>query len=606
MRDSSPDSPVNRLQVEALSARHLLAGAHQPYRALLRVAWPLVARILNLPEYRSLYAYADSLGAGGFVNRALDALSIDLRVTGPQASVPGTGPLIVVANHPHGLIDGLAIVRALQPVRDDARVLTTHLISSLPGLDELCLYVDPFGTSSASARCIAGLRAATRWLGAGRTLVVFPSGEVASEPGHPEAIGPGATRPDAPWHPTVARLARRTGAVVVPMRIEGGNSAWFYRLGALHPRLRTVMLPRELLNQRGRTITVRVGPPVASDPSMDTCPQSMTARFRRAVDALAQPAPTPTRTVAPIAPPISAEALAADVAALAPSRRWVSTGEVEVFIAPAAEIPQVLLEIGRLRETTFRDVGEGTGNATDLDRFDRHYLHVFAWHPQRREVIGAYRMGLTDRILAEHGPGGLYTSTLFDFAPPLLTTLETAVELGRSFVRREYQRSPGALLGLWKAIARFVADSGRYRALFGPVSISSRYRDTSQQLLMAFLRQHAFDRELGALVRSLTPPVERPASAAIGAVTAPDIHSLDAVIARLEDDGKGVPVLLRQYLKLNARLLGFNVDAGFGDALDALLLVNLADVSPAILTRYLGRDGTARFLAGAGLDNRAA
>jgi putative hemolysin len=340
----------------------------------------------------------------------------------------------------------------------------------------------------------------------------------------------------------------------------------------------------------GRRFVVWFGRPIALATRVDVRDgASATTLMRAAVDRLATPAVSAVaQPPVPVLHGPAASALMSDVQALGNDNRLLRSGRFDVFSARAAQIPNLLLEIGRLRELTFRTVGEGTGKAVDLDRFDEHYLHLFVWNHDTREVVGAYRIGAIDGILASHGVNGLYTSTLFRYDQRLLTRLGPALELGRSFVRAEYQRS-NALLLLWKGIAQYVAQRQRYRVLFGPVSISSRYRDSSQQLLRSFLAQNAYHRELGELVAALTPPPELPTAAA-NAPMSGNLRDLDKLIAGQEPDGKGMPVLLRQYLRLNAKLLGFNVDPAFGDALDALMMVDLADVDAAILKRYFGAE----------------
>lgn len=259
----------------------------------------------------------------------------------------------------------------------------------------------------------------------------------------------------------------------------------------------------------------------------------------------------------------------------------------------------MLREIGRLREVTFRAAGEGTGREIDLDRFDAHYLHLFVWNATTRRVIGAYRMGQTDVLLDRFGVNGLYTSTLFRYSAKLMRQIDPALELGRSFVALEYQRDYSPLLLLWKGIGRFVTLHPRYRHLFGAVSISDEYQSTTRQLLMSFLRAHNFDHELAAHVRPKHPPRELrgfEAEVPNAAAVVSDLADVEELIGEIESDGRGVPVLLRQYLKLNARMLGFNVDSTFGDVLDGLVLVDLMRLEPPLLKRYLGRDGAAAFL----------
>lgn len=271
-------------------------------------------------------------------------------------------------------------------------------------------------------------------------------------------------------------------------------------------------------------------------------------------------------------------------------------GPLEVFIAPADAIPGVLHDIGRLREICFREVGEGSGKELDLDDYDRHYLHLFLWDRETGEVAGAYRVGRTDLLLSEHGPGGLYCSTLFEFEAAFLDHLNPGLELGRSFVAPRYQRSLGALMALWKGIGCFVAKYPRYAKLFGPVSISQDYTPLSKNLIVRYLREAKRHESLAPFVHPNNPYHEE-----MPLEISPRLESIEqvsALVSETEPDGKGVPVLLRQYLKLNATLLEFNVDPSFANCLDALVMVDLRSAPTAILKRYMGREGYQSFMQG--------
>jgi putative hemolysin len=561
------------------------------YRLALTMAQPFLDWTLGLPTYRDLYRETQRADGRTFAERALRVLDIDVTIAGGGvADIPSSGPLLVVANHPHGILDGLALAHLVDARRGDVRVLTSHLLASIPDLGDLCLFVDPYEGGAAAARSRAGLRAARRWLDGGHSLIVFPAGTVAH---HDDGT---TTPPDSPWRSTAARLAMATDATVMAAFIHGRNSDWFYRAARIHPWLRTLLLGRELLRHRGQAVTVSLGAPRALAGLAARDPSAMTDVLRREVEELgsrtAARCPVglePIDGLEPIAEGPTAVALEREVRLLPIESRLIQSGPFDVFCASAASIPMVLRELGRLRELSFRAVGEGTGKALDLDRFDKTYRHLFVWNRDAKEIVGAYRLGLTDDLVASQGLSGLYTATLFRYDARLLARLGPAVELGRSFVRAEYQRSSNALLLLWKGIARFVAQSERYRVLFGPVSISSRYADMSQRLLREFLTQNHCRRDLAALVESLTPPAT-PLPHAVQGGTLTSIAELDRAIVDIEADGKGVPVLLRQYLKLNAKLLGFNVDANFGNALDALMMVDLADVAPAVRRRYFGDD----------------
>jgi putative hemolysin len=276
----------------------------------------------------------------------------------------------------------------------------------------------------------------------------------------------------------------------------------------------------------------------------------------------------------------------------------VETGEFSVYAAQAPEIPHLLQEVGRLREVTFREVGEGTGKHSDLDRFDRHYWHLLLWSKSKDELVGAYRVGNTSEIVAEQGVGGLYTNTLFRYDERLFHRMGSALELGRSFIRCEYQRQYAPLLLLWKAIARFVAVRPETPVLFGAVSVSNTYNRASRELIYAFFEARKQGDELAGLVTPRRPyrPIRmgRWDSRAACHILR-DLDELSEPIADVEVDGKGLPILLKQYAKVGGKLLGFNVDRKFSDVLDGLVVVDLRQTEATILDRYMGREEAAAF-----------
>jgi putative hemolysin len=374
---------------------------------------------------------------------------------------------------------------------------------------------------------------------------------------------------DRTWSATLGRLASATGATVLPAFIDAATSRWFHAAGRLDPRLRTLLLPRQLLRARGTCVTVRLARGIEARPDTAT-------RARQMVDLMAQ----------------KESACAKEIARLAPDTRLLDAGRFEVYCAAAPDIPATLQEIGRLRAIAYRAAGEGTGAALDLDYFDRDYLHLFVWDREQHCVVGAYRLAMADRIVRQRGVAGLYTRTLFEYGPELIEALAPAVELGRSFVRLEYQRDYQPLLLLWRGIGRFLVRHSHYRHLFGPVSISAAYRPASHALMTGFLERHHFD---CSLARMVTP--RHPASHEPGGAVASSLAEADRCVEALEDDGKGLPVLLRQYLKLKARAIGVSIDPDFGHVTDALMVVDLCAVAPALLRRYLGDDALAIYHA---------
>ena len=313
----------------------------------------------------------------------------------------------------------------------------------------------------------------------------------------------------------------------------------------------------------------------------------------------------PAADVIAVIDELPSRALQTEIDALPPDQRLVHRGRFHVYYAQAGQIPSGLQEIGRLRELTFRAVGEGTGRSADIDVFDAFYLHLFVWDAHAGSIAGAYRLGLVDQILARHGKRGLYTHSLFKYGTRMLDSLSPAIELGRSFVRAEYQRSFAALPLLWAGIGRFVERSPQYAVLFGPVSISARYAPASRRLIVEYLSAHRNHPRLGREVTPRRPFHAGPRTAAVsGATPAPpeSIDELSRRVAQMEDDGKGVPVLLRQYLELGGRVLGFSLDQDFADTLDGLIMVDLREVDEAVMVRYMGKRGAAAFRAYHALD----
>lgn len=310
------------------------------------------------------------------------------------------------------------------------------------------------------------------------------------------------------------------------------------------------------------------------------------------------------RNTSPLVDELCGAALKAEIDSLPASQRLVENGGFHVYWAHATQIHRVIQEIGRLRELTFRAVGEGTGNSSDIDSFDTYYLHMFVWDAQASAIVGAYRLGLVDDILSQYGQQGLYTNSLFRYGPRILDMLKPAIELGRSFVRAEYQRNFAPMLLLWRGIARFIDASPQYAVLFGAVSISNSYSLASRQLMVEYLTAHMAEKRMARHVTPRRPfcfqgrrsgsNIERPLPESI--------EELSRMIAEMESDHKGIPVLLRQYLRLGARILAFNVDGDFGNVLDGLMIADLRQIEPTILARYMGRSEAIAFRAYHGLD----
>ncbi len=547
-----------------------------------------------------------SASPGEFVSGMLRKVGVQIQVTTADLErVPKTGAAVVVANHPYGILDGLMLFEVLTRVRPDVKIMANSLLAQFPEMDTRLILVDPFDTPLSKGANRRGVRETISFLNQGGLLVVFPAGEVSHVQLRERKIV------DSRWNGNIARFIRGAQAAVVPIYIKGANSLTFQVAGMIHGQLRTARLLHELMNKQEKTIELRVGNPIACQTldtfeSTDECARYLRSRTyllenrgrRRMLASLPQllAEAKPRKKQQVIVTPAPQEQVAAEVARLPKLAR---SGDLDVYVSRADESPNVLHEIGRLRETTFRDVGEGTGLALDLDSFDRHYYHVFLWDGQQAKIAGAYRLGLTTEILPQYGLSGLYTSTLFHFDRTFFERVGPAVELGRSFICEEYQRRFGPLLLLWRGIGQFVSQNPRSPILFGPVSISNSYHPVSRRLMVQYLQAQESIQELSELVtpRRKFSEFGRGADNAVIGRMLRDSDELSAVTADIELDGKGIPVLLRQYLKLGGKVLGFNLDPLFSHALDGLILVDLRNTAPTILQRYLGREGVKRFMS---------
>jgi putative hemolysin len=572
-------------------------------RSLVDVPFKIAERALGLDQIEAMArAVEDGDQSVLVTERILKVTGLDPVVAkGELERIPAKGAAVVCANHPYGGADGTVMMALCMRRRSDVKIFTNGVMSRFPFLAERCIFVDPFGGADAARRNAAALRAAKEWLREGHLLACFPAGEVS-------AVHWGDWSPaDPPWSTIPARLAMAAQAPMVPAWFEGSNRALFHAAGLVHPRLRTALLPSEFLARCNQPIEVRFGRAVETDgTTLDA--EGMTRLVRGRCELLrrvARPAPV-QQTLAPIAPQAASDAeIAAEFAALPADARLFSEGKYDLYAAASACIPHAMQEIGRLREIAFRAVGEGSGKPFDVDRFDPTYTQLVLWDREERRIAGGYRAGVVAEVTRGVGIDGLYTSTLFEYSPQLIAELGDAVELGRSFVRSEYQRQSMPLFLLWKGIGTFMLLRG-HRRMFGPVSISNDYNSMSKELIMEFLERHRMSTPFAPLVTPRHPPARRDIASWTDrerAEMTSDIVHVERLIEEIERGQRAVPVLLRHYLRLNARLLAFNVDPDFGEVIDALMLVDLAQIDERIIRHYVG-DGAfetvrARFASGA-------
>ncbi len=533
-----------------------------------------------------------------FLRFTLSILGIDYRIThGSLGTVPKQGATIIVANHPLGCVEGVILAELLLMVRNDIKILANQYLKTVPELDQLFIGVDVFEGKDAVKSNMKALRTANKHLANGGLLLVFPAGEVS------QLVDPKQQRlEDKEWSRSVSTLIRKNKATVVPVFINGQNSKRFYMAGKIHPLLRTLMLGRELLNKHSQTIELSFGETIKFK-ELDNLSDDQVVNYLRLNTYLLNRDPSATQqaissdSLLPIAAGLPVDQLLEELHSLPPEAKLLDSGDFEVYCTSAQPIPSLLHEIGRLREYNFRQVGEGTGQAIDIDHFDHDYLHLFVWDRHNQCVVGAYRLGLVDQLLAKHGVKGLYSRTLFNYDQRFLDKMGKSIEMGRSVIAEQYQKSMSALLLLWKGIATFVHRNPDYTHLFGPVSISNDYSQTARQLLAQSMTLHHYDNACAEHVTPSNPLPENNLNWNTSMLTAlGDLQLLSRVIARI-DEGKGVPVLLRQYLSLNGKLVCFNVDPAFNNALDGLIMVDLREVPEKTLARYMGLENTQAYLA---------
>jgi putative hemolysin len=589
--------PSNQLQSSETHGEALSRVAHFP---------GLAGKLAPVGKVRDLYRRVQRSPHGFRLESLLSEMRVHLKIhSADQERIPSTGPVVVVANHPYGVLDGALLTVLLTRVRSDVKVLTNFLLADIPELQRNCIFIDPFQTDRSVESNRKALRQALAWLEQGGMLAIFPAGEVS------QFHMPAGYVADPQWNDTAVRLIRRTGAAALPVYFCGHNGVGFQLLGMIHPKLRTAFLLQEFLKQEGKTVEIRVGSPVPADAinSVGTDREAMEylrwrtyllARRRKAETSwpMALRSKLASKIHEPIAEPIREDLLAQEIQTLSGERCLTENAEFSVHLGMAREIPELLLEVGRLREMTFRRAGEGTGKGRDLDSFDDYYWHVLLWNKSKRELVGAYRAGNTAEILAQHGVEGLYTSTLFRYDLRLFSKLGPALELGRSFVRPEYQRQYAPLLLLWKGIARLIAMHPEIPILFGAVSISNEYNHASREMIYQFFESRMEYDELAGLIEPrhpFRPGLLRRWDCRAMCRALRDLEELSEPITDVEADGKGLPVLLRQYAKIGGKLIGFNVDRKFSNVLDGLVVVDLRQTDSAVLDRYMGRDAAQAF-----------
>ena len=531
-----------------------------------------------------------------FLEYTLSALGVTLSINGSDnlQDIPAEGPLLIVSNHPLGGLEGIAIAKVIAEVRPDIQVLTNALLRKIPELADIFIGVDVLSSNAASGN-VGGIKQVHQHLKRGGAVLIFPAGMVSAYEPEFQRVQ------DRPWSRLVGQLIKRYECPCVPVYVDGRNSSYFYTAGRVHPRLRTVLLPRQLANKQDFVLPITIGKYIpAPELRLLQSPKAITDYLRVSTDALAKKVTTVRQhaqaSIVAIDTATSESNLADSVEALS-EYRLLEHEEFDVYCAPYEKLGPVMELIAIAREFSFRAVGEGTGLSKDSDQFDPNYLHLFLWDKAEKRIAGAYRVGLVDEIVAKQGIEGLYSRSLYEYDEGFIKQLGSAIEMGRSFIHPDYQRRPVSLNLLWRGIGAILVARPQYHTLFGSVSISREYSDLARSLIADTLLTNFRANDFAPLVKPLTPHrvSNRVWSIDMLAELA-NIKVLGKLIGRC-DPGKAVPVLLRHYLSLNGKMVCFNIHSKFNDSLEGLIIVDARQTDKKTLSRFLGNEGYDHFMS---------
>lgn len=552
------------------------------------LGWILM-KILKISTLNKIYNKNKHKSDLDFLNGLLTDFQIRFEIPEEDLKrLPKDGAYITVSNHPLGGIDGILLLKLMLEQRSDFKIIANFLLHRIKPLVPYIMPVNPFEDHKDAKSSIAGFKNALLHLQNGHPLGIFPAGEVSTYKDGKLVI-------DKPWEPAAMKLIKRAEVPVVPIYFHAKNSRLFYRLSKLSDDLRTAKLPSELLTQKKRVIKVRIGKPITvKDQKEHDSLEAFSDFIRRKTYMLSNTFEPPkiltnlssslkvTKSPKTIVTPAPTEDMCLEVANLkAHNHRLLTSKNYEVYLAPAAKIPTLLHEIGRLREITFREIGEGTNKAIDLDVFDGYYHHMFLWDAEAKCLAGAYRMGLGNEIFKAKGIDGFYLQDLFRFEPELHSMMSQSIELGRAFIIKSYQQKPMPLFLLWKGIVHTTLRFPEHQYLIGGVSISNQFSNFSKSLMIEFMKSHYYDPYLAQYIqpkKAFKVKLKDADKDFVFDATKADLNKFDKLIDEIEPGALRLPVLLKKYIKQNARLIAFNVDPLFNNAVDGLMYIRIADL----------------------------
>lgn len=548
-----------------------------------RPAVSLLRRLTHEQEINAFLQANAGLDPIAFIDSVFDYFNFSYSVSSrDKNNIPAQGKVVIIANHPIGSLDGLALLRLVAEVRPDVKIIANDLLMTFTALHPLLIPLDNMTGGSA----LKSFRRALDELEQERAVIIFPAGEVSRA--RPHGVR------DTRWRPGFLKMARRAGAPVLPIHIRAKNSLLFYSASMVYKPLGTALLAKEMFNKKSATINFCVGEliPCTALSSDQLNDKALIRRLKKHLYKLGsrkhkQPMFVTEKTIAH--PEDRAQLLAE-------SRAMQLLGETRdgnrILLTRYADSPVTMREIGRLREYTFRKVGEGTGARRDLDAFDRSYQHLLLWDREAMNLAGAYRLGDMARLLQESGPEGLYIKTLFDFQPSFRPYLQQGLELGRSFVNPQYW-GKNSLDYLWQGIGAYLNHHPGIRYLIGPVTISASFaKPLIDHLVFYYQRYYTCPLALASARQPYFIEPERRCEMEAGYQGLDRDAGFVLLQQIFQAQGEKVPVLFKQYAALfedgGFQLLAFSVDPDFSDCIDGLFLADLSKLKPAKRQRYLG------------------
>lgn len=523
------------------------------------------------------------------------------------AKIPKQGPFILIANHPLGAIDGILMTKILTEIRPDFKVMGNFLLSKIKPMSPFVISVNPFENRKEVFNSMQGMRETLRHLQEGGCVGIFPAGEVSNRNNPLGAVE------DKVWEEPVMKLIKKAKVPVVPMYFHAKNSKLFYQAAKLSPSLQTLLLPSEMMAKRDSPIRVRIGKPVsvktiAEQETISELTDYLRNRVymmksyyekRKSIPQMLNlsnlvlkfPISLKGETVAQnIIDETPKADLLQDINKLRNTdKHFFSNGNYEVYFAAYHDIPSVMREIGRQRELTFRAIGEGTNLPFDLDEYDQYYHHLFLWDAEAEKLAGAYRMGLGKEIMKQRGLEGFYTQSLFEFDQELHPFFRKVIEMGRAYITEEYQQKPLPLFLLWRGIVHVCLRNPDHKFLMGGVSISDKFSDFSKSMIIEFMRSHYYDSAVAQYVhpkKEFKVKLREQDRNMIMEEMNADLNKLDKFIDDLEPELR-LPVLLKKYIKQNAKMIAFNVDPNFNDAIDGLMYIRISDLPESTIKPVL-------------------